>query len=1021
MSYSVKRPRCKQFFRVMRITTLLLFVFIFCMHAENSSSQNANVTIKRSNTTLENVLNDIEKQTDFLFIYNKFVNVDRKVSVNLKKASLEEVLANLFAGTDVKYSVDGSYILLSAGGTTTTIPLSAQQGKMVSGVITDINGEPIIGANVIEKDSESVGTVTDVDGKFTLALDKPAATLVVSYIGYLTKEVPVGSQSVLKIILSEDTQNLEEVVVIGYGSVKKSDLTGAVGSIQVDKVQGISVKSVDQMLQGRTSGLYMVQNSGMPGASSTVRIRGGNSISGGNEPLYIIDGMPVYPSADASQTALSPLNSIPTSDASSTAIYGSRGANGVIIVTTKKGKSGKTSVAFDAYWGIQNIYKKYDLLDSRSFEKLANEALVNSGGAAIYDESLTPATTDWQDLTSNKNALTQNYQLTVSGGNDKTTFLTSFNYFNQEGVIKASEMKKYAFRANIDHKISSTINLGLSLTMTKVDNNRVGNSVLQSRLTTPPNLPVMQDDGSYTFSDNNGVITFDNPVGVINEKVDWHTNFRSLNNAFVEWNIIKGLKFKSSFGIDIDYATNKSYNPRSVYSGSQKNGEAKKISNNTYTWINENILTYTNTWGVHSFTGMVGYTQQQSAYDGFNAGSYGFLNDNLQMNNLGSGTTYTAPGSEVKKWALNYSLARVIYTMNNKYLLTASIRADGSSKFADGNQWGTFPSVSGAWRISNESFFPKDGIISDLKLRASWGMTGNQEGIGNYDSRSLANGGHNYNGQDGIAITTLANPDLKWETTTEWNVGLDLGFLNNRLNVTAEYFHKVVSDLLSERTLLSYNEVGKIAANIGETQSQGLEITINTKNIDTKDFSWNSDFTFSFYRDKWKARDASWKPAAYSQYNAPIRYYFGYVSDGLIQEGETVDWMTGSVPGQVKIKDLDGYVYNEDGTMKVDKHGIPVKSGKPDGKIDEADMVIYGSKDPGYLMGLNNTLRYKNFDFNIYFYGQFALWNIGSYKDLWLTGADGMTGIVNMYRGYNMPVSAKDVWAHDNTLYGSFG
>ena len=365
MSYSVKRPRCKQFFRVMRITTLLLFVFIFCMHAENSSSQNVNVTIKRSNTELENVLNDIEKQTDYLFIYNKFVNVDRKVSVNLKKASLEEVLANLFAGTDVKYSVDGSYILLSAGGTTTTIPLSAQQGKMVSGVITDINGEPIIGANVIEKDSESVGTVTDVDGKFTLALDKPAATLVVSYIGYLTKEVPVGSQSVLKIILSEDTQNLEEVVVIGYGSVKKSDLTGAVGSIQVDKVQGISVKSVDQMLQGRTSGLYMVQNSGMPGASSTVRIRGGNSISGGNEPLYIIDGMPVYPSADASQTALSPLNSIPTSDiesievlkdASSTAIYGSRGANGVIIVTTKKGKSGKTSVAFDAYWGIQNIY-----------------------------------------------------------------------------------------------------------------------------------------------------------------------------------------------------------------------------------------------------------------------------------------------------------------------------------------------------------------------------------------------------------------------------------------------------------------------------------------------------------------------------------------------------------------------------------------------------------------------------------------------------------------------------------------
>lgn len=266
----------------------------------------------------------------------------------------------------MKYSIDGSYIILSVGGTTTAIPSSAQQSKTISGVVTDSNGEPVIGANVVEKSSRSVGTVTDTEGKFTLNLDRPSGTLFVSYIGYLTKEVPVGSQSFLKIILSEDTQSLDEVVVIGYGSVKKSDLTGAVGSIQVDKMQGISIKSVDQMLQGRTSGLYMVQNSGMPGASSTVRIRGGNSISGGNEPLYIIDGMPVYPSASSSQTALSPLNSIPTSDiesievlkdASSTAIYGSRGANGVIIVTTKKGKSGKTSVAFDAYWGIQNIYK----------------------------------------------------------------------------------------------------------------------------------------------------------------------------------------------------------------------------------------------------------------------------------------------------------------------------------------------------------------------------------------------------------------------------------------------------------------------------------------------------------------------------------------------------------------------------------------------------------------------------------------------------------------------------------------
>mgnify|MGYP002298515137 CR=1 FL=1 len=977
MSYSVKRPRCKQFFRVMRITTLLLFVFIFCMHAENSSSQNVNVTIKRSNTTLENVLNDIEKQTDFLFIYNKFVNVDRKVSVNLKKASLEEVLANLFAGTDVKYSVDGSYILLSAGGTTTTIPLSAQQGKMVSGVITDINGEPIIGANVIEKDSESVGTVTDVDGKFTLALDKPAATLVVSYIGYLTKEVPVGSQSVLKIILSEDTQNLEEVVVIGYGSVKKSDLTGAVGSIQVDKVQGISVKSVDQMLQGRTSGLYMVQNSGMPGASSTVRIRGGNSISGGNEPLYIIDGMPVYPSADASQTALSPLNSIPTSDiesievlkdASSTAIYGSRGANGVIIVTTKKGKSGKTSVAFDAYWGIQNIYKKYDLLDSRSFEKLANEALVNSGGAAIYDESLTPATTDWQDLTSNKNALTQNYQLTVSGGNDKTTFLASFNYFNQEGVIKASEMKKYAFRANIDHKISSTINLGLSLTMTKVDNNRVGNSVLQSRLTTPPNLPVMQDDGSYTFSDNNGVITFDNPVGVINEKVDWHTNFRSLNNAFVEWNIIKGLKFKSSFGIDIDYATNKSYNPRSVYSGSQKNGEAKKISNNTYTWINENILTYTNTWGVHSFTGMVGYTQQQSAYDGFNAGSYGFLNDNLQMNNLGSGTTYTAPGSEVKKWALNSYLARVNYTVNNKYLLTASIRADGSSRFGSDNRWGYFPSAALAWRASEESFIKDLNIFSNLKPRVSFGITGNQDGIGTYPAYALLGSNGYVAGGDkvtGYYPSQVANTNLKWETTAQFDAGIDFGFLGNALTFTVDYYQKKTNGMLKEMAIPNYLGESKPWGNVGSMKNEGVEFEVGYK-YSHKDFRFGVNANLSYLKNKlvdlgtadgFEMMDQVHilGNVGRAENGMPYPYFYGYKTAGIFQNQAEIDAYTNSkgeklqplaVPGDVKFVDFDN-----------------------DGTIDDKDKTMIGKGTPDWTFGLNLTAAYKDIDFSVLFSG----------------------------------------------------
>lgn len=958
----------------MKITTLLLFVLICCMHAEKSNSQNVNVTIEKSNTELENVLNDIEEQTDYLFIYNKYVNVNRKVTVNLQKVPLTEVLNNLFDGTNVKYAVDGSYIMLSAGEATAGLPSATQQKKTITGVVTDMNGETIIGANVIEKGSKSVGTVTDIDGRFTLTLDNASATLIVSYIGYLTKEVPVGNQSAIKIALAEDTQNLDEVVVIGYGSVKKSDLTGSVGSIQVDKIQGISVKSVDQMLQGRTSGLYMVQNSGMPGASSTVRIRGGNSISGGNEPLYIIDGMPVYPSASASQTALSPLNSIPTSDiesievlkdASSTAIYGSRGANGVIIVTTKKGKSGKTSVAFDAYWGVQNIYKKYDLLDSRSFETLANEALVNSGGAPIYNESLHPATTDWQGLTSNENALTQNYQLTISGGNEKTTFLTSFNYFNQEGVIKATDMQKYAFRANIDHKVSSTINLGLSLTMTKVDNNRVGNAVLESRLTTPPNLPVQKEDGSYTFSDDNGVFTFDNPIAIINEKADQNATFRTLNNAFVEWTIIKGLKFKSSIGIDIDYATNKFYNPRSVYSGSQKGGEAKKTANNTSTWINENILTYTNTWGVHAFTGLVGYTQQSSTSDGFDAGSYGFLNDNLQMNNLGSGTTYLAPGSSVTKWALNSYLARVNYTVNNKYLLTASIRADGSSRFGENNRWGYFPSGAFAWRASEEPFIKDLNIFSNLKPRISFGITGNQDGIGAYPSYALLNStGYVSDGDKvtGYYPSQVANTNLKWETTAQFDAGIDFGFFNNRLTVVIDGYYKKTHDLLLKVKIPGSSGFSSGLKNIGEVENKGVELSVNATPIEGP-FTWNTSLNLTFNKNKvLDLGDVSFiYPSQPGQDNTgshlgrivqvgqPLGSFYGYVSDGLfgISDNIAASAQPTAKPGDLRFKDISG------------------PDGVPDGMINDLDRTIIGCAQPKVFGGFNNTFAYKDFDLNV--------------------------------------------------------
>jgi len=946
--------------------------FICALFLCISMTAYSQITVNVRNLSLRESLKKVEQVSSYKFFYNENLpELSWKVSLNVKNATIDQAMVELLSGMDLTYKKQsGNLIVLVKKNQPTEQKI---EKKPYSGKVVDPNGEPIIGANVVVKGTTN-GTMTDVNGRFDISNVKNNDLLEISYIGYVTQNIRLTDESFLRIVLKENTQVLDEIVVVGYGTVKKSDLTGSVGTIQVEKVQGINVKSVDQMLQGRTSGLYMVENSGMPGASSTVRIRGGNSISGGNEPLYIIDGMPVYPSASASQTALSPLNSIPTSDiesievlkdASSTAIYGSRGANGVIIVTTKKGKSGKTAVEFNTYWGIQNIYKKYDLLNAKSFEMLANEALENSNGTAIYDESLTPSTTDWQQLTTNDNALTQNYQLTISGGYEKTTFLTSFNYYNQEGVIKATDMKKYAFRTNIDHKISDTIDMGLSLTMTRVDNNRVGNSVLSSRLTTPPNIAVKDEDSNYTFSDNNGVITFDNPVAIIKDKVDWNTTYRTLDNAFVEWNIIKGLKFKSSFGIDINYATNKYYNPRTVYSGSQKGGQAEKTANNTYTWINENILTYTNTWGIHSFTGLIGYTQQTSTYDGFNAGSYGFLNDNLEMNNLASGTTYTAPESGVSKWALNSYLARINYTLNNKYLFTASIRADGSSRFGKDNRWGYFPSAAFAWRASEESFIKDLNIFSNLKPRISFGVTGNQDGIGTYPSYALL-GSTGYVADDqkitGYYPSQVANTNLKWETTSQFDAGVDLGFFNNRLTLVVDGYYKKTHDLLLKVKIPGSSGFSSGLKNIGEVENKGFEVSINATPVEGS-FTWNTGLNFTYNKNKvLSLGDVSFiYPDQPGQENNGIHLgrivqvgkslgtFYGYVYDGIFSTSDDIasSAQPTASPGDIRFKDISG------------------PDGVPDGKINDLDRTIIGCAQPKLFGGFNNIFSYKNFDLNV--------------------------------------------------------
>lgn len=1037
----------KKFYRAMTLGVGLLLAGNLAVNAQK-------VTFNGEQVSLKQAFEQIESVSKYKIAYNTAqLDVNRKVTLNQKDTDVLQVLDQLLAGTGCTYKVNENYIVIT----------SQQTGavKKVHGVVKDVNGEPIIGANVVVKGNPSNGTITDLNGNFDLSVTSNT-TLQVSYIGYNTQELFVGKKTDFNIVLKEDTELLDEVVVVGYGTMKKKDLTGAVASVKMDDAPVGTVSTISHALAGKAAGLQVNTISAQPGSGSTFRIRGAASVNAGNDPLIIIDGFPVSPTDDSkiqtgkydsgsSDNILASINpndieSIEVlKDASSTAIYGARAGNGVIIITTKKGKTGAPKVTYSGTASVQTMAAKYEMLSAKDFmiqsNRYALEEWRRSNGIGVYGgkseaEAATPYTpyytdaeianpaydTDWFKEITRTGFQTQ-HNLSVNGGTEMTKYLISGNFFKQNGVVKNNDMDRYTARVNVEQKVSKYVNLGVNMTLSRNTTNNVplgagqneNASIMVAAAQFSPILPVRDEEGEYVL--NSQAAFLPNPVSLL-EITDKTVKERMLGTAYVEIKPIEELTLKGNFGIDRNYQKHSVYMPKTTLYGQKTGGQANIAQYDKSDYLMELTANYSKRFGDHNLNALVGYSFQRFTDESLSAGNSQFLIDGFLYNNLGAGA-YPKPsvGSSASKSEMASFFGRINYSYKDRYLLTATMRADGASNFAKNNRWGYFPSVALGWRFTEEEFMqPLTSVLSNGKLRVSFGQTGNSN-IGNRVISYYSTGNNNEFGgteQVGVYLSQMENVDLKWETTTEWNVGVDLGFFKNRLNVTAEYFHKVVSDLLSERSLLGFQEVSTIAANIGETQSQGFELTINSTNFNTKNFGWNTDFTFSLYRDKWKTRDESWKPSAYSVYDSPIRYQYGYLSDGLIQPGETVDWMPGAIPGQVKIKDINGYVYNEDGSVKVDQHGIPLKSGKPDGKLDDADKVIYGSSDPGYLLGLNNTFRWKNFDLNIYFYGQFDLLNSGSYKDLWLTGASGMTGIVNMYRGYNMPVSAKDVWTSDN-------
>lgn len=909
----------------------------------------------------------------------------------------------------------------------------AQQETTCSGKVLDQQGEPIIGASVALKGSKT-GTFTDIDGKFSIPEAKKGDVLEFSYLGFETYTVTWQGQN-LTITLKPDSKFLDEVVVVGYGTQKKRDLTGAISSVKMDDSPVNTYATVSHALAGKAAGLMVTQNSAQVGGGTTFRIRGAASTGAGNDPLIIIDGFPVSSgmslgsgnrySAGSTDNILASLNpndiaSIEVlKDASSTAIYGSRAGHGVIIVTTKRGSEGKVQVRYSGNGGIQTIQKGYEVLDAKEYmrerNRYAYEDYLKKNGLDVYKDYITPKenpapfvprfseedinnakSTDWFKEVSRLGHI-QSHNLSINGGNENTLYMVSLNYMNQAGIVKNNNMDRYTAKVNLDQKLTKWAKAGLSLNLSRnrYDNVPLGNGqyenagILSAAAVFNQALPVRDENGDYTI--NPDFSQLPNPVSLL-EIIDYTTKDRALASAFLEVSPIKELTFKANFGLDRQYDKRKNYLPRTTLYGASVNGQASLNQADRNDYLMELTATFKKSFGEHDLTVLAGYSFQQFNTEGFNAGNQDFLVDIFKFNNLAAGN-YAKPtvGSFAEKMSLGSYFGRVNYSFLGRYLLTATLRADGASNLSKEGRWGYFPSISAGWRFSDEPFMEwAKEVISNGKFRISYGETGNSN-IGNRVLDYFSTGYNNVFGDvayTGVYASQLGNPHLTWETTREFNVGLDLGFFGNRVSATLEYFNRTISDLLvKSKPLPSYNEINSIAANIGMTQSQGFEFTLNTVNFDTEDFSWSTDFTLSLYRDRWKERDPNWRPAPYEKKNDYIRSIYSYVSEGLLQPGEKApEHQSTLIPGQVKLKDLNG-----------------------DKMLDDRDKVLLGSTDPAFIFGFNNSLRYKAFDFNIYFYGNVNQLRGESYYENWATKGYHLEQGENASKGY------KETWSHDKT------
>ena len=963
----------KRAINIMKLTVLMLTVCLSQVFAA-TYAQTAKLTVSAKNETLENVLKQIEKQSEYLFFYNlEEINKNTKISINKEDANIYDVLNLISNNTGLRYAIKDRHIVLYKA----EIPSSQQTGKRtISGIIRDVSG-PVIGVNILEEGTSN-GTISDLNGKFTLEVSENAV-LKFTYVGYLPQEVKIGNQKSLDIMMREDAQTLDELVVVGYGSVKKSDLTGSVSSVKAEDITKIATSSPVAALQGRAAGVSVSLGSGSPDATASIQIRGVGTPND-SSPLYVVDG---FPMSDINHLSPNDIESIEIlKDASACAIYGSRGANGVVVITTKKGKAGDLKVNFNAYYGIERLASKPTMLNSSQYAELSNLAYTNAGEDPLYSSTTNmPYNTDWYDAVSHLGQF-QNYNISMTGGGEKVQSVFSANYYKREGIVKSTDFDRISLNQNNVFKATSFLKFETSLSVAMTDHKRLDpTSIFLSSLIAPPDIPVIDPETNYYTGIRK--MRLENPAGRIARNNGKNKRLYFVGNFSADLNLTKDLVFTSRYGVKVRNNHDSDFVPvfyETADNSTLMNTVSRKTSR-TIDWTWENMLTYHHNFNnKHDLTVMGAMSARNYTNDAYEVTKQNVPIESDEFWYFDSATENPlAKGDGAELTMLSY-LGRVNYNLLDRYLITASFRADGSSRFMKNNRWGYFPSAALAWKLSEESFFKnwEQNALSGVKVRAGYGAIGNENITSYYpyltpiSQQQYYTLGQNQDRINGSLPSGIGNVDAKWETSTQLNFGVDLSLLNNRLSVTADYYIRKTEDILLTQQIPNISGFSSMVRNVGGMQNKGFEFSLGFKGS-KGDFSYSVNGNFALVSNEVtslgtsKALVASF-PYDYSlidlqgalgniirsEVGKPYGQFYGYVTDGIFQNQAEIDAYVkdgnliqpDAKPGDRKFKDLNN-----------------------NGKIDDGDMDFIGNPIPDVTYGLSFDASYKNFDLSLLFQG----------------------------------------------------